>query len=358
MFVNSRSKREVLALAIANSVLFGSVDALFSGKKNQDEQRANAFVAVTTAGRRREDHVSMDKDGDADHPTMASSEDAAAVDSSTDNAGQHGHHASAVEFQTTAEEGRGDRKPVASGHDAGVLSTGRSFDLHAVPPVLRKGAFEDRKTSRRRLKKKAKSTKESSKKSSKSSAISISTEGCFTGSAAEVIQACEDAGASCCCSNGACDDIKFNYTESQACSWEGAPQTVCPGACNGEYACADYDDPQTETFIFGTGSCNGYSACYVFSGNVAENSCNGFYACEYRKGGDVDNNSCNGYRACEFGKGQIGKDSCNDIFACYYAYSEIGENACNGAKACIYQTSNKIATGTCNGADSCKSPPP
>eukprot|EP00538_Stauroneis_constricta_P006859 CAMPEP_0119547920 /NCGR_PEP_ID=MMETSP1352-20130426/1932_1 /TAXON_ID=265584 /ORGANISM="Stauroneis constricta, Strain CCMP1120" /LENGTH=424 /DNA_ID=CAMNT_0007592999 /DNA_START=107 /DNA_END=1379 /DNA_ORIENTATION=+ len=328
-------KKEVLAMAIANTVLFGSVDAFLSGKKPAPEQVERAAAVAGGVD---------NKSGAHDSTTAAANLRAAP------------HHHAAV-TTSLQEEGRTspptletmdkDAAAASAKHDSGVIVDSPSVDLHAqVSPLTMKGTFPQKKTIRRR----AKSSKAS--KAGGGGSISSKKGGCFTGTGEEVTAACKLAGADCCCSDPSlCEYRNAVGDRYLPCDWE-YDVTVCSGSCNGEGACFE-----SEYYLIPDGtvieedSCNGIYACYDVLGSVAKKSCNGVDACAFRTE-DTEDDSCNGYFACFSSDGKIDKNSCNSRRACISSTADIEDDSCNGYFAC-FSSSGKIDKKSCNGLSAC-----
>ena len=132
-----------------------------------------------------------------------------------------------------------------------------------------------------------------------------SSENCFTGTSAEVIDWCKSNN---CCTSDPSDDEYYDNAEGACDSWSSdATVTLCEGSCNGRGSCSEF---QGDKYTVHSGSCNDNWACNSL----------GWYA---KPGASIT----------------VGRESCNGKDACYFvaAYSAIvtiGDNACVGYHAC------------------------
>ena len=162
-----------------------------------------------------------------------------------------------------------------------------------------------------------------------------STEGCFSGTAAQVNQACKDNKANCC-------------TGTQACGWPDETRvTVCPNSCQGLKACwmdrradgkNDYRVDIAKDACQGDFSCvqigRGFMAQTPADSTVMENTCKGAHAC-HTLIGNVQKGSCLGDWACRNNEGDVGFNSCISSKACNGKRNGVGDYSCRGALSCM-----------------------
>jgi len=160
---------------------------------------------------------------------------------------------------------------------------------------------------------------------------------CYTGTSAQVQQACEDNDSDCCV--GA-DTGPEGFGFVNGCDPPG-PGT--PGFNPSYYW------PSTATVC--EGSCNGFGACFALGGGAV-----------------VGPNSCTGATACFFVQGNIGPGSCTDVGACLFVQGNVGSGSCTAEtvfgetfggeltvtfSACAYAQCVPDNTATCGSSTDC-----
>eukprot|EP00525_Craspedostauros_australis_P006694 CAMPEP_0198135042 /NCGR_PEP_ID=MMETSP1442-20131203/60385_1 /TAXON_ID= /ORGANISM="Craspedostauros australis, Strain CCMP3328" /LENGTH=457 /DNA_ID=CAMNT_0043796201 /DNA_START=67 /DNA_END=1443 /DNA_ORIENTATION=+ len=375
-------KNDIIALVVANSLIFHGVDALLEDSVAADDHIAD--VDDVHASRQKLIHGFTKESADI-----------------TNHVHKHDdvkpwERSNAINFESFVTQGRQAQNPVSQPQassssfdgqdpsqlvDAGRLRSSAVVDSTAVafgadashPDAQDEAATRDLKSSKSARSKLAKDSKSGASGESGKSAKSPdlgkasksvkASELCFTGTAAGVTAACASANANCC--------VTPDGASRDACGWASHRHVrVCANSCNGDGACMLGTDATTN-IGFGFVSCNGEDACASSVGYVENNSCNGERACDRNIGhiakgscigedacasnkGDIDPRSCIGISACVYNYESVGTGSCLGERACTFSYRAVGDNSCVGPSACE-ESLGVITDGACKGADACNS---